>query len=331
MRPSDVLQTLIELIPTREPVMLWGPPGVGKSQLAEQATLALQRQFLVRSVPYMDAVDAGGFPMPNGETMKFTRPDFCPATGEGVAFLDELPMGVPLVQGSLCQFIQTRRVRDHVLGDGWTVLAAGNRAEDRAGANRLITPILNRLIHIDVEVSYEDWHSWALKSGIQGEVLAYLRFTEGAGLFSFNPTRNERAFPTPRSWAKLSAVLPAIHADRLMSVASGTIGEAEAAKFCGYIRYYREMPDLEQALQNPEKYPVPREAGVLWAVSTALVLKVKSAGEDLLRRAVKYITRLPSEFSILTMQDVCSLNKAIYKIPEGVAWLAKHREFLGTK
>jgi MoxR-like ATPase len=178
MRPSEAKQAVVELIKARESTMLWGPPGVSKSDLVRQAVVqvygSLEGHYIDRRVACMDAVDVGGFPMPNGESMKFSRPDFVMTEGAGVIFLDEFAQGVPLVQAALTQFMLDRRIRDHQLGDGWAIIAAGNRAEDRAGANRLITPILNRLIHLDVEVSYEDWLFWAAEQGLAQEVLRRL-------------------------------------------------------------------------------------------------------------------------------------------------------------
>src|SRR4029079_8083765 len=117
--------------------------------------------------------------------------------GEGVLFLDELAQAPPLVQAACLQLTLDRRVGEHELPAGWSVIAASNRAEDRAGTHRLISPLLNRFVHLDLEVSNEDWQAWAVASGIAPEVRAFLRYRP-ALLFRFDPAVQERAFPTPR-------------------------------------------------------------------------------------------------------------------------------------
>jgi hypothetical protein len=262
--------------------------------------------------------------------MKFSRPDFVMTEGAGVIFLDEFAQGVPLVQAAATQFMLDRRIRDHQLGDSWAIIAAGNRAEDRAGANRLITPILNRLIHLDVEVSHEDWLFWAAEQGLAQEVRAFLKW-KSAALFAFDPTRNERAFPTPRSWHKVSNILPHIHADRLMPVIAGTVGEARAAEFVGFIKFFRSMPDIELCVSHPGQAAVPHEAAILWSLATVLVDRLRKSPLPELENGITYIRRLPNEFGVLTMRELGVANAQLYRVPAAVKWLAENREFLGVK
>ena len=99
-----------------------------------------------------------------------------------------------------------RQLGEYRLPDGWTVIAAGNRETDKAVTHRMPSPLANRFVHLDFEVNLEDWVAWALKAGVKTEVIAFLRFRPGL-LHSFDPKRNDKSFPTPRSWEFVSKIL----------------------------------------------------------------------------------------------------------------------------
>jgi MoxR-like ATPase len=157
VRPTDVTNALAALVPTRRPIYLWGPPGVGKSSLVKQAAESLKLDLIDVRATLLDPVDLRGLPRIDGESAVWLPPAFLPRFGEGVLFLDELAQAAPLVQSACLQLTLDRRIGKYELPDGWSVIAASNRSEDRAGTHRLISPLLNRFVHLDLEVSAEDW------------------------------------------------------------------------------------------------------------------------------------------------------------------------------
>lgn len=200
MKPSELSAALAALIPTSHPVFLHGPPGVGKSSLVRQAAERLGLDVCDVRAVLLDPVDLRGIPAVNGDhRAHWCQPDFLPRDGQGVLFLDELAQAPPLVQSACLQLTLDRRIGEYTLPEGWTVIAASNRAEDRAGAHKLISPLLNRFVHVDLEVSVDDWQEWALQSGVSADVRSFIRFRPGL-LFQFDPSAGARSFPTPR-WA----------------------------------------------------------------------------------------------------------------------------------
>src|SRR5829696_5151135 len=186
MRPSEVTKALAALVPTRRPVYLWGPAGVGKSSLVRQAAEQLGLGLVDVRATLLDPVDLRGLPRLDGDTAVWLPPAFLPRSGEGVLFLDELAQAAPLVQAACLQLTLDRRVGEYELPDGWSVIAASNRAEDRAGTHRLISPLLNRFVHLDLDVSADDWQTWAVAHGVSPEVRAFLGYRP-ALLFQFDP------------------------------------------------------------------------------------------------------------------------------------------------
>jgi Mg-chelatase subunit ChlI len=251
VRPTDVTKALAALVPTRRPVYLWGPPGVGKSSLVRQAADALGCRLVAVRATLLDPVDLRGLPQVVRDTAVWCPPAFLPKGGQGVLFLDELAQAAPLVQAACLQLTLDRRVGEYELPDGWAVVAASNRAGDRAGTHRLITPLLNRFVHLDLDVSADDWQAWAVAAGVSPEVRAFLRYRPGL-LFQFHPAAPQRAFPTHRAWQFVSDVLAGTPGELRHAVVAGCVADGPAAEFVGFLQLVRQLPDLDAVLARPD-------------------------------------------------------------------------------
>ena len=323
MRPSEVSKSLVALLPANRPVYVWGPPGCGKSSVVKQAADALKLPLIDLRATLLDPVDLRGLPKLSGETAAWCPPAFLPRSGAGILFLDELAQAVPMVQAACLQLVLDRKLGEYQLPDGWHVVAASNRSEDRAGTHRLISPLLNRFVHLDLEVSADDWQQWAVAANVAAEVRAFLRFRPNL-LFQFDPASNPRAFPTPRSWQFVSDVLNRSPAESVSAVVAGCVGDGAAAEFVGFWRLYRELPDVEAALAQPETTPVPREPAVLYALVGALV-EVCRRDHAPLASFVKYATRLPDEFALLALRDALAIQPKMVSLPGVQQWIASAR------
>jgi MoxR-like ATPase len=323
MRPAELMTALTGLVPTRRPTYIWGPPGVGKSSVVRQVADALSRPVVDVRATLLDPVDLRGLPTVAGGRTTWCPPDFLPHDGEGLLFLDELAQAVPAVQTALLQLTLDRRLGEYVLPDGWTVVAASNRAKDRAGTHRLISPLLNRFVHLDLEVSADDWQDWAVAAGVAPEVRAFLRFRP-ALLFQFEAAANPRAFPTPRSWSFVSDVLTATPAHLRQRVVAGCVGDGPAAEFVAFLSLYQQLPDVDAVLSNPTAAPVPREPAVLYALVSALVERVRAKAAPVSNFA-RYGTRLPDEFSVLALRDAVALDRSLVADAAVQRWIADAR------
>jgi hypothetical protein len=319
-----VSAALAALIPTRRPVYLWGPPGVGKSSILRQAAAALKLAVVDIRATLLDPVDLRGLPKVTKDAAVWCPPAFLPRAGTGVLFLDELAQAAPMVQAACLQLVLDRRVGEFVLPDGWAVVAASNRAEDRAGTHRLISPLLNRFVHLDLDVSADDWQAWAVTAGVSPVVCAFLRYRP-ALLFQFDPAANPRAFPTPRAWQFVSDVLAGAPTDLVHAVVAGCVGDGPAAEFVGFLRLYRELPDLDCVLARPDAAPVPIEPAVLYALVGALVERCRR-DQAPLPAFVKYALRLPNEFAVLALRDALTINPKLASHPAVQQWIAQARQ-----
>ncbi len=326
MKPSEVRKALETLIPIQQPAFIWGASGVGKSDMMRQVTAALSRRLIDLRAVLLDPVDLRGLPSINGDSRAhWCPPAFLPINGEGVLFLDELNAAPPLTQAACYQLVLDRALGEYRLPDGWTVIAAGNRETDKAVTHRMPSPLANRFVHLEFEVDHDDWVAWALKAGIKTEVIAFLRFRPGL-LHNFDPKRNDKSFPTPRSWEFVSRILKAGPAPELeFPLIAGAVGEGPAAEIVGFLRICRNLPNPDLVLMNPETAPVPTGPAELYALAGALARK---ATDQTMERLVRYANRMPAEFSVLLMTDAMTRNPDITSTRAWIEWASAHKDVL---
>jgi hypothetical protein len=341
MKPSDIAKALNVAIEKKRPVFIWGPPGVGKSAVARQVADSQCKEFRDVRMSLLDPVDLKGFPVPDTvkKVMSWLPPDFLPPMtvkkgskevpneSEGVLFLDEMNSAPPSVQAAGYQLILDRRIGEYVLPDGWSIIAAGNRASDRSVVHAMPAALANRFIHLDFEVNLDDFSDWALKNGIHEEVLAFLRFKSNL-LHSFDAASNPRAFPSPRSWMFVNDIIknhlpPAVERE----VLKGTVGEGAAGEFLTFLNVYRELPHPDVIMLKPKEAPVPGrdKPAVLYALTTSLAIRATPDNFDIL---MQYTSRLPEEFQVVFVRDSVRRDESISKSKAFTNWAVKNHEVL---
>lgn len=329
MTPAQIIMALQTLLDIRQPVFIWGPPGVGKSQIV--AELARMRGLPLQDIRaiLLDPVDLRGLPRidENGSSV-WCPPGFLPGPDDpakGVLFLDELNAAPPLVQAACYQLVLDRRIGEYLLPDGWTIIAAGNRDKDKAVTHRMPSALANRMVHLDFEVCLDDWLEWAQKNGIHPEICAFLRFRPKL-LHDFEPGSASKAFASPRSWEFVSRILAA-HPDPEVEyeLFQGTVGHAAAAEFMGFLQVWREMPTVEEVIASPRTAGVPEDPAAAYALCEALALK---AAPDTISALTDYAERLPAEFSVVLMRDALCHNTGLVNSTAFARWAESHADIL---
>lgn len=326
MNASSIIQALELLIAIKQPVFLWGPPGIGKSQVVRQCAEDLGLQLIDLRAVLLDPVDLRGLPRITSEgTAQWCAPAFLPQQGSGILFLDELNAAPPLVQAACYQLVLDRRLGEYELPEGWSVIGAGNRESDRAVAHRMPSALANRFVHIDFEVELEQWLLWAEASGISEEVIAFLRFRPSL-LHDFDPERSGRAFPSPRSWEFASRLLqqqphPALVRDLL----TGTVGPAAAAELSAFLDIRRSLPTVEEILANSQTLDIPSDPAVLFALCE---MAGRAAEVEHTRPLLDFAGRLPDEFSVLLVREAVRRCREIAESDDFARWAERHAEVL---
>ncbi len=324
MKASAITIALRTLFAARQPVFLWGGPGVGKSAVVHQLASILKISLQDVRALLLDPVDLRGLPFLGQDgRSKWGTPEFLPQTGSGILFLDELNAAPAMVQASCYQLVLDRKLGEYTLPDGWAIIAAGNRDSDRAVTTRMPTPLRNRFVHLEFEVDVQEWSEWAVQSGIRPEVIAFLRFRPEL-LSAFD--RDANAFPSPRSWEFVSRILDsASHQTIEHELFAGSVGTGAATEFSAFLRMFRELPNIDAILLNPLNEPVPENAAAQYAVASALARCASDINFD---RVCQYLGRMPTEFSVLSVRDASLREPAIRHTAGYTKWAIDNHHVL---
>lgn len=326
MKASQVLQSIKIVVESKQPVFLWGPPGVGKSQVVHQAAHEMGLEIIDIRAVLLDPVDLRGLPRIDEEGVsQWCAPSFLPRQGSGILFLDELNAAPPLVQAACYQLVLDRRVGEYILPDGWSVVAAGNRDKDRAVTHRMPSALANRFVHLNFTVDTAEWLAWAEKSELSAEIIDFISFRPSL-LHSFDPDHDTHAFPTPRSWefaAKLFAGRPG---DELLGeLLEGTVGKGAATELLGFLRIQERLPQIDQILRDPTGVAIPDDPSVL---SVTCELVGRTVGEGDAREVVAFADRLPDEFGVLLVREAVRNCGALMDSDHFANWSARNAHVL---
>jgi len=336
MRPAQLLTILDrEFRSTREghhtPVMLWGPPGVGKSDMIRQTGERHTAPVIDIRLSQMEPSDLRGIPFRRGEFVEWAPPAILPNAErhgeEGILFLDEITSAPPSVSAAAYQLILDRRLGEYQVPKGWAIFAAGNRQGDRGVTYTMPAPLANRFSHFDVDTHLDDWVAWAYQHAIDERVIGFLRFRPEL-LFDFDPAHNPVAFPSPRSWEFAHRSLQKFgdHAELLQGALQACVGPAAGIELTAFVNSLDKMPDLDDILAGRE-VPVPDEIDLQYAVAAALVGRAIRAqeGEDarvVTGRILNYAGSFPQrEMGVMLVSDLHrAIGESLFQVPEFSTW-----------
>lgn len=326
MNLIEAREIIIACIKAREPVMLWGAAGVGKTQTVEQIAKAMRYGFRDFRASQMDPVDIRGVPsVEKGQTLWNPPADLFPSKrdGDSVLFFDELNTCLPMVEAGLLGVICERRG----LHDGVAIVAAGNGVQHSRLARKLSAPMNDRFFHVDIDPDFEAWKLWAVGTSIAPEIIAFLQWCEtrsdkdgkSLSLLHRAPAAgtDDRCFPTPRGWEKVSKVLAHTTPDNVYSVAKARVGEAAAVEFKGFLDVYRSLPKIADIIAKPQSVHVPLEPSAQYAISSALARASTAAN---LKAIITYLGRLPVEFSVMAISDAVRRDATLKTAPGFTQW-----------
>lgn len=304
-------------------VMLWGPPGVGKSQgikqVAEKLAATTGRKVSVTDVRLLmfNPVDLRGIPTANADKTLavWLKPQIFQMDNSddviNILFLDEISAAPPSVQAAAYQITLDRKIGEHTLPENCIVVAAGNRTTDKSVAYSMPKALANRLCHFEICSNYESWHKWAMQNNIHGSIIGYLDFKPNS-LTKENLDTSENAFPTPRTWEMVSNILTCVSKDLsiVYPMVVGCIGEEAASDFREWYEIYQNVPPVDKIFKGTHT-AYPRIPAILFALSAAIV---EYAGEHHSQKeidtVIKYICQFPVEYRNKIFQDFLHIKAA---------------------
>jgi len=275
---------MLTAVKRKRPVFLWGPPGIGKSELVHDIGAELDALVIDLRMALLDPTDVRGigFYSPDTKTMQWAPPNDLPSQEVAakykhvILFLDEMNSAPPAVQSAAYQLILNRRVGQYELPDNVSLIAAGNRETDKGVTYRMPAPLANRFVHFEMRVDFDSWLNWAVTHDINSDVIGYLSQHKG-DLFDFDPRSSSRSFATPRSWTFVSEILAErdLAEKQVVDVLAGTVGEGIAHKFTGHRKWSGQLPSAADVLAGKAQKLSVKEISAQYTLIVNLCYELK--------------------------------------------------------
>lgn len=288
LSPNKAKNALRHAMKKKRPVFLWGPPGIGKSDIVAQVTNELANSLLIDiRLSLWDPTDIKGIPYFDSKNVKMVwgapseLPDeeLAAQYDNIVVFFDEMNSAAPAVQAAAYQLILNRRVGQYKLPDNVIIVAAGNRETDKGVTYRMPSPLANRFIHIELAVDFDDWFQWAVDNNQHKDVVGYLTFAK-KDLYDFDPKSASRSFATPRSWAFVSELLDdELDESTTTDLVSGSVGEGLGVKFMAHRKVAASMPNPTDILAGKVKDMSTSEISAMYSLTVSLCYELKEASD----------------------------------------------------
>ena len=207
----------------QRPVLLMGPPGIGKTQIMEQISKEMEIALVAYTITHHTRQSAVGLPFIREKTYggrtfsvtEYTMSEIIASvyekmeqTGirEGILFLDEINCVSETLAPTMLQFLQGKTFGNQKLPEGWIIVAAGNPPEYNKSVREFDVVTLDRLKRIDVEPDFPAWKEYAYRQGIHPAVISYLELRK-ENFCRIENTVDGKRFATARGWEDLSQLI----------------------------------------------------------------------------------------------------------------------------
>lgn len=330
------------------PILIFGPPGVGKSEQIHQA--ANEDDLVIDCrLASLESIDMRGLPIikknlktNNPEKVVWVRPEFLPDENgikvegklykKGILFLDEINTAQISVQAPALQLVLNRKIGPHRLGKDWYIAAAGNRAEDGCHVNPMSAALLDRFAIYDYIPNYKTWTEWAIKNKIHEYIIGFISFSPSSlicpRLDEYSPSAN------PRSWSFVSELLnTGIKPD--ISDIRACVG-SKASEFMAYVKICASLPNIERLVEGKESFEEnKREISISYAVSNAIASHFinHSNPKAVANNCIKIVSNLSPEPASLFYRRVIlsgseSVKDHLFNSKETSKWINENQELI---
>jgi energy-coupling factor transporter ATP-binding protein EcfA2 len=229
---SDIIDMISIAYQAKQPVLLVGGTGLGKSEILQQAADEFELDYIMRDLSLMEPADLVGMPIIVSGRTHFAPPSFLPTGGRGLLVLEELNRAQPYMLAPTLELLTARRLNDYVLPPGWLPVAAINPARDGyTGTRQLDAALEARFMRIEVKADKQQWLAWAGQHDIHPQVIGFVQWM---------PDVFEAIESNPRAWTAVSSVLKELESAKVgkemqMNCISGLVSDKMATAFLAFL------------------------------------------------------------------------------------------------
>lgn len=349
---KSVLPTFFD---QRISVELQSSPGLGKSDVIQQLVTELSARdgfewgyaelFLATQTP----PDLLGYMMPETRTFdgadvrvsSWTMPawmmtkDGKPVTSyrRGILFLDEYGQGEADVKRASAQLLLKGELGPWRVPDGWAVVAASNRSDDRSGVTKSFDFVINRRAQFEITPDLESWEEWAHTSEVTALTITFAK-QHPEIVFSGKVPEKQGPWCTPRSLVMADKMLHAMSVDGKLpddpiavSVVTSLIGAAAARAYFVFVQLENELPKFEKIVADPAGIKVPERPDAQMLVCYNLAHRITPETVD---PVVTYMNRFPKEFGITFVKSATARNYKLINTPAFKKWCSENASLMAA-
>ena len=273
----------------QRPILLMGPPGIGKTQIMEQIARECGIALVSYTITHHTRQSAVGLPFivkKNYGEEEFSVTEYTMSeiissvydkmekTGlkEGILFIDEINCVSETLAPMMLQFLQGKTFGNQKVPEGWVIVTAGNPPEYNKSVREFDVVTLDRIKKIDVEADFDVWKEYAYQQGIHPAVISYLELRR-KNFYRMENTVDGRIFATARGWEDLS---------RLIQVYETLGKDVDREVVCQYIQHPMIAKDFAAylALYNKYKTDYAVEELLQGKWTQIIIQKIRNASLD---------------------------------------------------
>jgi hypothetical protein len=318
---KEILEVIPNLLKNKLVPYIVGAGGIGKSDLAREIATKHNLKLIDIRPTTMLCEDLSGFARIKDNKSEYVPFNVFPLEGDPIEegtkgfllFIDEFDKASKEMQAGLYKLILDRQIGNKNIHNKCYIVCAGNRQQDNAFSNPMSAPMKSRLIHIELDVSPEEWLEYAQSIGIDKRIIAFIDYKKNM-LINFDPNSKDLTYSSPRTWIMLSKIIKNLpNLNNYQYLISGTVGESVMYDFFTFTNLFFDLPTIQQII-NKEYIEIPNESAKKYAIVQHIIEELT---EDTLDNVAYFIDKFPGEFKALFLKKIASkFNSLITRLEE---------------
>jgi MoxR-like ATPase len=327
LRIKEILPALEKMIPAKKNVLLTGSAGCGKTSIVKQVAEKLGYHLIIDHPVICDSTDFKGLPaivegraefLPYNNLMKLID-----AEEPTIYFIDDMGQAPQSVQAALMQILLAREIGGKKISDEVRFVGATNRRQDRAAVSGILQPVIDRFAAIfEMVVNAEDWINWAYNNNVPDDLIAYINYRPSS-LVCEEYSLDIQKVASPRSVAAVGDMLK-LGLDSFEYL-SATIGEGFATEFLGFRQIFKDLPDIDIVLKDPENAPIFTDPAKMYALAGAMIARSTKENQE---NIVKYSLRVQKDFAVMIVKTLLQKDDSVMETPSFNKWAQEFRTSL---